>query len=143
MLKHMLVTLDGSPTAETILPFIEQIAGPLDMEVHLLRVVTVEAEEVLGVRHAGAESPHRKLQGDAESYLRSIADKLEAKGIRAHGHVRTGIPSREIAAAAHELKVDLTAMTTHGRTGLGRLLFGSVATEVLRDAATPLFLYKA
>lgn len=143
MFKRVLVTLDGSSTAETILRFIEQIAGPLDMEIHLLRVITVEAEEVLGARHAGADSPHRKLQVEAEGYLQPIVANLEAKGIRAHAHVRIGIPSREIVAAAHDLKADLIAMTTHGRTGVGRLLFGSVATEVLRDAATPLFLYKA
>ncbi|MFQ5899002.1 MAG: universal stress protein [Candidatus Methylomirabilia bacterium] len=143
MFKRVLVPLDGSATAETILPFIERIAGPLDMEIDLLRVVTLDADETPGARHAGPAGPYQRLQREAEDYLQSIVDKLEPKGIRASAHVRIGLPTREIVAAARDLKADLIAMTTHGRTGLRRLLFGSVATEVLRDAPTPLFLYKA
>lgn len=142
MFSRVLVPLDGSPTAESVLPFIEQIAGPLDMEIHLLQVIALEAEEVLGTRHVGPDSPMEVAQREAADYLDTIVKKLDSKGVRAEPHVRIGTADREIVTAARELNADLIAMTTHGRTGLGRLVFGSVAQQVLQNAATPLFLYK-
>lgn len=64
-----------------------------------------------------------------------IMEALKAKGVRARGRVRIGDPAAEIVA-------DLIAMTTHGRSGLGRLLFGSVAEAVLRGSPIPVFLMK-
>ena len=62
--------------------------------------------------------------------------------MRARGEVRRGEPAAEIAAAARDAGADLIAMTTHGRSGLGRLLFGSVAESVLRRAEIPVFLMR-
>jgi nucleotide-binding universal stress UspA family protein len=56
--------------------------------------------------------------------------------------VRRGEPAGEILAAAREAKADLIAMTTHGRSGFGRLLFGSVAEAVLRQSEVPVFLMR-
>ena len=56
--------------------------------------------------------------------------------------IRRGRPADEILAAAQEGGVDLIAMATHGRTGLGRLLFGSVAEAVLRRAPVPVFMIR-
>lgn len=64
-----------------------------------------------------------------------IMEALKAKGVRAGGRVRIGDPAAEIVA-------DLIAMTTHGRSALGRLLFGSVAEAVLRGSPIPVFLMK-
>jgi nucleotide-binding universal stress UspA family protein len=57
--------------------------------------------------------------------------------------VRTGEPPDEIIASAREVGADVIAMTTHGRTGLKRLLFGSVAEAVLRMADVPVFMLRA
>ncbi len=56
--------------------------------------------------------------------------------------LRRGDPMREILTAAGDAGADLIAMTTHGRSGLGRLLFGSVAEAVLRRAEIPVFLMR-
>jgi nucleotide-binding universal stress UspA family protein len=79
---------------------------------------------------------------DAEEYLAPVAVELRKKGVRVRTQVRRGQPSEEIVLAAHETGADLIAMTTHGRSGLGRLLFGSVAEAVLRESRLPVFLMR-
>ncbi len=140
--KKVLVPVDGSAVAEAILPFIEQIAGPLDMEITLLRVVPLTSLDVMGMAgDARAGDPILK-ELDAQGYLEPLVAALRAKGIRAGARVRIGDPSAEIVVAAKEIEADQIAMTTHGRSGLGRLLFGSVAEAVLCTAPIPVFLMR-
>jgi nucleotide-binding universal stress UspA family protein len=142
MYKRALVPLDGSMVAESIIPFILEIAGPLDMEVALVRVlVPAPPMAVEGTRHVVIEDA-AKLRADAEKYLASIAADLHAKGVSVTTAVRRGEPVAEILAAAREVDADLIAMTTHGRSGLSRLLFGSVAAAVLSHAEVPVFLMR-
>jgi nucleotide-binding universal stress UspA family protein len=79
---------------------------------------------------------------DAEEYLAPVAAALRAQGVDTSWAVRRGRPADEILAAAKESGADLIAMATHGRTGLGRLLFGSVAEAVLRHAPVPVFMIR-
>ena len=72
----------------------------------------------------------------------TIAAALRAKGVETSWAIRRGRPADEIVAAATESGADLVAMATHGRTGLGRLLFGSVAEAVLRQAPVPVFMIR-
>jgi nucleotide-binding universal stress UspA family protein len=111
--KRVLVALDGSPSSEAVLRFLLEIAGPLE-----------------GRRH------------EAEEYLAPIAAGLRARGVDVTFQVRQGRPDEEILVAAREHGADPIAMATHGRTGLGRLLFGSVAEAVLRHATVPVFLIR-
>ncbi|MBI4637741.1 MAG: universal stress protein [Candidatus Rokubacteria bacterium] len=142
MYKRVLIPLDGSPLAEAILPFIVDIAGPLDLDVVLLRVVhPIPPEVIEGSRHVVLEDVEARLR-DARAYLAPVASELTTKGVRVRAEVRRGEPVTEIVAGAHETGADLIAMTTHGRSGLGRLLFGSVAEAVLRQAETPVFLMR-
>ncbi len=143
MYKRALVPLDGSEIAETIIPFLIEIAGPLDMSVVLLRVLEPQpAVAVDGSSAALLEDVEARLK-DASEYLAPLAVGLRARGIDVECLVRHGQPvSDKILAVAHEAGADLIAMTTHGRTGLGRLLFGSVAEAVLREAHIPVFLLR-
>ena len=143
MYKRALIPLDGSPVAETIIPFIVDIAGPLDMEVVLLRVVEPIAPLVVeGSRHVEVEDVEAR-RADAEEYLEPIALELRNKAVRIQSRVRRGNPAEQIVAAARETGADLIAMSTHGRGGLGRLVFGSVAQAVLRHVETPVLLIRA
>src|SRR5262245_43436028 len=100
--KRALVALDGSPVAEAILPIIKEIAGPLDMEVVLLRVVVpIPPQVVEGSRHAVFEDVEERL-AEARHYLTSLAAGLAARGVRIRVEVRRGDPVREIVAAAAE-----------------------------------------
>jgi len=125
MYQRVVVPLDGSPVAEGILPFILEIAAPLDLAVVLLRVEDVPAS-----------------MAEAEVYLAGVAGRLRARGVRVETLVRGGEAAGEILAGARAAGADLIAMTTHGRTGLGRLLFGSIAEAVLRRADIPVFLMR-
>jgi len=142
MYKRALVPLDGSRAAEAILPYIERIAGPLEMEIVLIMAVSLAPEEVIGVApRFGQDSPAHR-EGAAQRYLESPVTDLRTKGVRARARVALGEPAAAIVAAAREAGADLIAMTTHGRSGLGRLLFGSVAESVLRAAPIPVFLLR-
>jgi nucleotide-binding universal stress UspA family protein len=129
--QKALVALDGSPEAEAIIPFLVTVAGPADVEVTLLRVLpTGELQDA----HQG--------RLDAEEYLAPLAAELRARGVRANTAVRHGDPVSEILAGATEAGADLIAMTTHGRSGLRRVLVGSVAEAVLGRAQVPVFLMR-
>ena len=142
MYKRALVPLDGSIVAEGIIPFVLEIAGPLDMEVVLLRVLLpIRPSVIEGTRYVELEDPEKR-RAEAEEYLAPIAVELRAKGVKATTMVRRGEPPEEILAGAREAGADLIAMTTHGRSGLGRLLFGSVAEAVLRQSEVPVFLMR-
>jgi nucleotide-binding universal stress UspA family protein len=141
MYKRVLVPVDGSETAEAILPFILEIAGPLDFEVVLLRVnQPTPPMPVEGTTFVYIDEP--EVQEACEAYVGGLGAEMRAKGVRATTRVRRGQPVEAILAAAREEKADLIAMTTHGRTGPARLLFGSVAEGVLRHADIPVFLMR-
>ena len=142
MYRRALVPLDGSMIAESIVPFILEIAGPLDMEVALLRIVVPPPPIVVeGSTHVVVEDVE-KMRADAEEYLAPIAAALRARGVRVTSHVRFGEAVGEILSGARETGADMIAITTHGRGGLGRLLFGSIAEAVLRQAEIPVFLMR-
>jgi nucleotide-binding universal stress UspA family protein len=141
MYRRALVALDGSEVAETIMPLIFKIAGPL--EVTLLRVnVPVRPLVVEGAGQPIFEDPE-SARIDAEEYLAPLAVDLRRRGVRVKTEVRRGEAAEEILKAARESKADVIAMTTHGRTGLGRLLFGSVAETVLRESELPVLLMRS
>jgi nucleotide-binding universal stress UspA family protein len=139
----MLVPLDGSVSAEAILPFAEQVAGPLDAEVVLLRVLEPPSPIEL-VASAGVVTPDtftlREI--DAKRYLSEIERRLSKKGLRVRTRVTLGSPAEEILAAARSTSADLIAMATHGRSGVARVLLGSVAESVLRAAPLPVLLIR-
>jgi len=140
--KRAIVPLDGSIVAEGIIPLILEIAGPLDMEVVLLRVVVPIPPSVIeGSRHVELDDVEKRRL-EAEEYLTPITADLRAKGIRVTTQVRRGEATAEILAGAKAAGADLIAMTTHGRSGLGRLLFGSIAEAVLRQSDVPVFLMR-
>ena len=104
-------------------------------------LVPVPPDVVEGSRVVLVEDVTARTE-EARAYLGRLADELGSRGIRTSIDVRRGHPVREILAGAQDAGADLIAMTTHGRSGLGRLLFGSVAEAVLREAEIPVFLMR-
>jgi nucleotide-binding universal stress UspA family protein len=142
MYKRVLVPLDGSRLAEGILPFILQIAGPLALEVVLVYVVRPIAPPAIEEKtHFTVYDPAAKLN-EAREYLAPVAAGLQRQGVRVATNVRHGEPVAEIVTVARETGADLIAMTTHGRSGFSRLLFGSVAEAVLRQAEVPVLMMR-
>jgi nucleotide-binding universal stress UspA family protein len=143
MYERVLIPLDGSELAEAILPFAEHVAGPLDAEVLLLQVVEPPSP-IAGLGTGGIIGPDALFlrQVEAKRYLDGLAARLQAKGLRVRTVLGLGTPASEIAATAKAERADLIAMTTHGRSGFKRAIFGSVAEEVLRSAAVPVLVIR-
>lgn len=143
MYERILVSLDGSEAAEAILPFAEQVAGPLDAEVVLVRVVEpISPAEAMASAGVVAPDTYALREMDAKRYLLEVERRLSKKGLRVRGRIALGRPAEEILAAARTTGADLIAMTTHSRSGLGRLLFGSVAEAVLRASPVPVLMIR-
>lgn len=145
--KRALVPLDGSMVAEAILPAFLPLAYPLGMEVALIRVV-VQTVKPVGVEEvpvdlASTTPSIERLLEEADAYLRAVAATPLFEGLKVLTTVRSGEAPQEIIASAREIGADVIAMTTHGRTGLKRLLFGSVAEAVVRRADVPVFMLRA
>jgi nucleotide-binding universal stress UspA family protein len=79
---------------------------------------------------------------EAESYVAGLAKRLQDAGAHAEGKVRYGDPVEEILDHVGWDHIDLIAMATHGRTGLRRVVLGSVAEQVLRRAPVPMLLVR-
>ena len=134
---RILVPLDGSECAENILPKVEKLAADLKASVALLRVAY--AHTFPGVDPTEAEV---KVVREAEEYLGKIEERLKAKGFSVDSHVRYGIEAEEILDHAAQKDIDLIAMSTLGRSGVGRWLLGCVAEKILRHCPKPIFLVR-
>jgi nucleotide-binding universal stress UspA family protein len=143
VLERVLVPLDGSGVAEAILPFAEELAGPLNAEIVLVRVIEPVVTGVgLATGDPGGADALLHAQLAAKRYLEDVAARLSARGLRVRTQAAFGTPSVKLAELATAEKADLIAMATHGRGGVGRLLFGSVAEALLRAATIPVLLFR-
>jgi nucleotide-binding universal stress UspA family protein len=81
-------------------------------------------------------------QAEAADYLGHLVDRLRGRGFTVERALAEGPPAEAILAEAGRVGADLIAMATHGRGGLGRLVFGSVSDEVVRHAPCPVLLVR-
>jgi nucleotide-binding universal stress UspA family protein len=133
-IRRILVPLDGSPVAESVLPMIEALARRLNASVVLFRAIT--PPPVAGpMPEALAYIPDvvSFLEADVERYLGRIADDLIKKGLEVSTIVTMESPVSGIVNAAADVKADLVALATHGRSGLARWIMGSTADAVVRS----------
>lgn len=133
----ILVPLDGSTLAESALWKAADLAN--GSTVSLLRAA--EAHTLPGADPVDAQVTAVR---EAEEYLGSVVKRLQGKGVKnVETHVWYGPPASAIVEAALVQKADLIVMSTHGRSGLGRLILGSVAESVLRGTRTPILVVRS
>ncbi len=145
MYKKVLVPLDGSKRAELIVAHVEQLAKELGTEVIFLQVLEPTAALVTPydmVPYFDAEEVERRRE-EADTYLQSVIGEFREKGIVAGKVVVQGPIVRSILDIAEREEVDLIAMASHGRTGLARVFYGSVAAGVLHQADRPLLIIRS
>jgi len=135
--ERILVPLDGSKCAETVIPRVEELIAGKETGICLLRVVS--ASTFPGVDPTEAQV---KVVREAEEYLQGLKEHLRAKGLDVDTHVRYGDDAEEILDHAAQKEIDLIAMSTHGRSGFKRFFLGSVAEKVLRHAPKPVYLVR-
>jgi nucleotide-binding universal stress UspA family protein len=154
-LGRIVLPLDGSEHAEQILEHAVRVAKlQPGAEIILVRAIhaVLSTEETPDVPPAErearsllhqVESLQTKLSGDAEVYLKDIARKLEGRGVKARIHVL--VEDEPAAAILHEAEAQragLIAMETHGRSGLSRLVRGSVTDKVIRGSHIPVLIHR-
>lgn len=137
-MERILVPLDGSSLGEFILPVAELLARHQNVELIFLRAVVARPVVLEGEVH----EIQMETTGEVMEYLKGIADRFRGNGLAAKWALWHEEPVTAIAKAVKEERVDLIAMATHGRSGLSRLLVGSVAAQVVRETEVPVLLVR-
>jgi nucleotide-binding universal stress UspA family protein len=141
MYKKILVPLDRNAGAEAALPVAADLAKADGAVIRLLHVApTPSALVAEGRVIAYADQESARLQHLGTVYLREAAHQLA--GLPVEYAVRFGEPAEEILEEAREFGADLVVMATHGRSGVARLMLGSVAEAVLRRSEVPVVLVR-
>ena len=151
MYERILVPLDGSKVGEAALPNIKELIGrfrpDVKVEVTLLQVVSSLTYYVVA-GEAGVPVPYTEvelaeLKKRALDYLDHIGESLKGKGAVVKTMVGAGNAAEGIIKAAEEIKANLVAMSTHGRSGIKRWAFGSVTDKVLQAGVVPILIVRA
>ena len=143
MFSRMLIPLDGSETAENVLPYGRRLAAVAHVAVELLGVVEMAdiAGDIAANQATYAEALIREAVRNSTEYLESVARTFRNGKVRCT--VEQGRPQDVITAAAAAESDTLIAMATHGRSGVSRWLLGSVTEKVLRGTINPLLVVRA
>jgi nucleotide-binding universal stress UspA family protein len=142
MFKRILITLDGSELAERALKPAFALAEKFGAEVLLLRVPLTQ-QFISMPSGSGALLPEEYVERDrqeTEDYLRAVKTQWLGSAPKIRVESLSGEPAAVILDVAETEAADLIVMSTHGRSGLSRLLYGSVAESVLRGARSPVLL---
>ncbi len=138
MYQSILVPLDGSKLAEAILPEVEELAVLLKTRLHLIRVSRINVLHGVDPTNAQVKVIHR-----AQEYLEKIKEQLSAKNIDIELHSPYGDPAEKILEVCRRHDIGLITMSTHGRSGIGRWLLGSIADRIVRHSEKPVLLLRA
>ena len=143
--KHILVPLDGSKLAETALDDALTVADLSQAEITLLQVVQ-PTEHVIGLNTdhpVYLDQQWASQKAIAQDYLADVQQQLKGTKISINSSIEMGPAAETIIDYATDYPVDLIVMATHGRSGIQRWVFGSVAEKVLRRANVPILLVRA
>lgn len=144
MYTKILVPLDGSPRAEAILPHVEELARRHQAEIVLLRVVELPSISGFeGYDPAWHRETLEQLRDEAANYLEEVDQRLKNEGVSVSHQVLNGPVVSCVLQAAEDAGADLIAMASHGRGGIGRVFYGSVAAGILHRVDRPLLLIRA
>jgi nucleotide-binding universal stress UspA family protein len=145
MYHSILVPLDGSKRAEVILPYVEDMALRYQAKVIFIGVVEMEAVvvSVEPIYTQIDEEIYEQRVAQVKAYLEAQCGEFREKGITAKCEVGHGPVVESIINASERENVDLIAMVSHGRTGLARAFYGSVAAGVLHRVERPLLVIRS
>jgi nucleotide-binding universal stress UspA family protein len=142
-IDRIMVPLDGSPLAESILPYVEHLAQKLSLEIMLVRVLKLSMgsyASVGGYLYTGYPELEAEIETDTIDYLKVMAERLEAKGLRVQWKLLKGAPAVAITDLARETPHDIIALASHGRSGMRRWVLGSVADSLIRASGDPVLV---
>lgn len=138
MVKHVLVPLDGSEGSEDAFEFaLEEFS---DARTTLLHVIDPKSSEKIQVTEGSIpfdDETREDIMKESATFLNEYAEKAEEHGVEATKEYKVGDPAEEIVEYAEENEVDHIVMGSHGRSGVSRVLLGSVAEDVTRRSPVP------
>jgi nucleotide-binding universal stress UspA family protein len=148
MYSSILVTLDGSKLAECVLPHVETVyKGCEKPKVTVLRVVEPQpqpyGEALSGITIDMIRQAEEAEKADAKKYLEKICDKLKKVGMPVSTKLLSGKAADTIVNYIEKNDFDLVVISTHGRSGISRWVWGSVAERVLRHVCVPIMMVRA
>jgi nucleotide-binding universal stress UspA family protein len=149
MYRKILVPLDGSELAECVLPHVEAIAkGCQVTDIVFVRVAEPVQVPVAGTDYTFTDEDWRRIETEhrsaAEEYVKQLPNRLKYEGVGVQAETLTGGTAAEVIADyATKKEVDLIIIATHGRSGVSRWVWGSVADRVLRSACVPVLMVRA
>jgi nucleotide-binding universal stress UspA family protein len=141
-LTTVTVPLDGSDVAESVLSYAEDLAQQLALELRLLRVVSVGTMAYYAVEGGPVDTTpvEQELEEDAAQYLNGVAENVSRQELTVTCTVERGSPALAIIDHVKNSENNLVAICSHGRSGLGRLLIGSVADSIIRSSGVPVLV---
>ena len=146
-LRRVIVPLDGSGLAERVLPYARMLASKLNLDMQLVRTYSLPADAYVvadGVIAQGPAQYRQTLHAECEQYLDGKVESLRADGFSTvSATVIEGDAASEIVDLAAGPPQSLIAMSTHGRSGVGRWVLGSVAERVVQHSLSPVLLIRA
>ena len=143
-INHLVVPLDGSEFGETVLSHAATLAQRMSLRVTLLRVLP-EDEPLFGdIRDLDEilSGTDTKATGESRGYVKGVAAQMRDSGIEVNEALLRGKVSTEIVNYAHGHERSMIALATHGRSGVSRLLLGSIAEAVIRGAGCPVLVIR-
>ena len=135
--RRILVPLDGSEAAEAALPVALEVATASGGQLLILRVIPERFDR----EPSPLDTALDRIR-EAESYLRQIRERIGTEGKRIATFLWQGSPAAAIVKAVQHYQIDVIVMTTHGRTGRNKEMFGSVAESVLGGVRVPVVVVR-
>ena len=142
--SHVLIPLDGSPQAETVIEHALML-----LELTHARCTLLRAIDPLLAGHTAppyaeglTKQEVEQLQAEARAYLARMAERIRPQALGVQTRVVVGEPAQAIIAYAEEHAVDLIAIATHGRRMLSKMILGSTAASIVRNAHAHVLLYR-
>ncbi|MBU0515970.1 MAG: universal stress protein [Proteobacteria bacterium] len=137
-IKQILYPIDFSDNNRKIVPYVQMMAAKLGAGLHLLNVLRdLDAYAGFYVPHTNIEALIGEIAGQADQKMQEFVESDLADVSSVKTRVVTGDPAREIVKYAQENDIGLIVMGTHGRSGLDRAIFGSVAEKVVKHSTVP------
>jgi nucleotide-binding universal stress UspA family protein len=145
-LNTLVLPLDGSHLAEKIFPHVIYLANRLRLEVVLIRTYTLPTTGYFlatGISPPAIGELGEKIKGDATDYLQAKVEELQAEGVEKASFVAIeGKGPEEIIDLARKTANNMVAMSTHGRSGIGRWVLGSVTDRVVCYSGDPVLVIR-
>ena len=142
MYRKMLAPLDVSELSAASFPYITELTARLGLDVILLHVHSPDKRGSVSRLQADIEHKAEIVRRRSEEVQERIGIEPGSKVLKVQGEVALGPPAEEILRCANENDIDLILMATHGRSGIKRLVIGSVAEKVLRTSNVPVWLVR-